>query len=137
MNVLITPLGVLYIFAGVLSAVLAVFLFLYALFPALIGVVAINGVANGEEGAFGALVLMFGTSAAVGVFAVIAGALGLGYIADGIGLIARRPWARWAGIGLAVPLVFVCMPFGAVIGVLALITLLMPDAEPEFTLPSP
>lgn len=137
MKVLITPIGVLYITAGVLSGVLALFLFLYALFPALVGVVAVDGVAKGEEGALGALVLMLGTSVTVGLFGLIAGALGLGYIADGIGLIARKPWARWGGIGLAVPLIFVCMPFGAMIGVLALITLLMPDAEPEFTPPSP
>lgn len=132
MKILVTPLGVFYLVAGFINGCFAAFLALYALFPALIGVVAVNGVANGEEGALGALVLMAGTSAAVGAFALGIGVLALAYLVDGIGLIARRPWARWLGIGLAVPLVFACMPVGAMLGVLALVTLLMPDTAEEF-----
>ncbi len=132
MKALITPLGVLYLAVGFVNGCVALFLLLDALFPALIGVVAVNGASKGEEGALQAMVLMFGTSAAVGLFALVFAALGLAYLVDGIGLIARKPWARWLGIGLAVPLMFACMPVGMVFGLLGLLTLLLPDGAEAF-----
>jgi hypothetical protein len=133
---LVTPLGIAYVFVGVGAGFITLLLVLNALFPALVGVLAVNGVAKGEEGAFGAMLLMFGTTLGVGLVAVVSGALSVAYIIDGIGLVARQGWARWLGIGLAVPVMFMCMPMGMMIGMLALITLLMPDTAEEFA-PTP
>jgi hypothetical protein len=135
MKALITPLGALYVATGVMTGLLAVFLLLYALFPALIGVVAVNGAANGEDGALQAAVMMFGTTAIVGVIAAVTAVLAVAYIVDGIGLVKRRPWARWLGLGLALPVMGACFPAGMLVGLLAIVTLVMPDVGEEFGAP--
>lgn len=131
-KVLVSPLGAIYVALGVLCVVVAALLLLNALFPALIGVVAVNGTAKGENGAFPAMVMMFGTTGVLAAFATAFGVLGLAYIADGAGILARKPWARWLGVVLAFPALFACFPVGTLVGVLALVALFMPDVAAEF-----
>lgn len=132
MKVMLTPLGVLYIFFGIAQGCAGLFVLLYALFPAIISGMAVGGAANGEEGALGALVLMLGTTTLVVLVGLAICALAIAYIVDGAAIIARIGWSRWLGIGLALPMMLVCMPFGALFGLFALVTLLMPDVGEEF-----
>ena len=132
MKVLITPLGVAYLTAGVINILVAAFTLLYALFPALIGIVAVDSALKQEEGAFAAMIAMFGTTAIVGLVGVVLGGLGIAYVVDGLGIIGRKSWARYLGLVLALPMMGICMPVGTLIGMLAFAILLVPDSAAEF-----
>lgn len=132
MKSMITPVGALYIFAGVINGLVALMLIIYAVFPAIIGVVAVSGAMNEEEGALEALVLMAVSSIGIGGMGLLVGLLALAYVIGGYGIIRRRRWARMLGVALAVPMMGVCMPIGTAIGVLALVTMLHGDTGKEF-----
>jgi hypothetical protein len=128
----ITPVGGLYVTTGAGIGVGALTLLFYALFPAVIGVVAISGTIKQEEGALPALVLMAASTLGLVGTGVLLGLLSLAYLVVGVGLIARKRWARMAGVGLSVPIMVICMPTSTPVGVLAMVALLNPDTIKEF-----
>lgn len=132
MRAWITPIGGLYVTTGVANGFGALCLLFYALFPAVIGVVAVSGTIKQEEGALPALILMAATTLGLGGSGVVMGVLGLAYLAVGVGLISRKRWARAAGAALSVPIMLLCMPAGTAVGVLAMVALLHPDTKAEF-----
>lgn len=132
MKPLITPIGAMYIMTGVMNGLVALMLLVYALFPAAISVVAASSAMKEEEGAIPALVLMLASSVGLGVVGLLVGVLAIAYIADGVGIIRRRPWSRMFGVVLSIPVMTACIPFGTVIGILALVALVSKEGAAEF-----
>lgn len=130
---LITPIAIAYIVAGAFSALSAFFLLLYALFPAFVGVAAVAGAVDGDEGAAPAAVMMAISTIGLGGLGLAFGLLAIGYIADGYGLVKRRRWSRKLGIVLAVPMLGLCMPIGTLFGALAIVAFLSSDVTAELT----
>ena len=132
MKSLVTPLAIVYFVSAALNLFSAFLLLLYALFPAMVGVAAVAGAVDGDEGAAPAAVVMAISTIGLGGVGLILGALGIAYIAGGYGLIKRRAWSRRLGIALAVPILPTCIPIGTILGAFAIAALLSKDVVEEF-----
>ena len=132
MKPLLSPIGGLYVFTGVMNLLIGLMLLVYALFPAVIGVVAASGAMKEEEGALPALVVMIVSTIGLGGVGILVGVLGIVYVIDGIGIIRRRPWSRMLGAALSLPVMTACIPFGTVVGILALVALVSQEGAAEF-----
>lgn len=132
MKSLITPIGGLYVAAGGINVFAALSLLVYAIFPAVIGVVAVSGAMKQEEGALPALIVMAASSIGIGGMGLIVGVLAIAYLIGGVGIIMRKRWARMLGVLLAIPTMTVCMPVGTILGVLAIVALVSKEGVEEF-----
>ena len=109
----------------VLGAFWAVIAFLG---PAILAMVAgLVGSSGDPDAAVGATVLGF-AGIAVTLFA---GVLALAFLATGWGMFKLKPWARIAGIILAI-LCLTNLPLGTVFGIYALVILFRKDTEALF-----
>jgi hypothetical protein len=107
--------------AGLEFATAALFLFIFVTGAALIGW------GTERSGLLGSALL-----GATGIFlAVFFAAFGVADLAIAAGIAKGRPWARIAGLVMSA-LLLIAVPFGTVLGVIALMGLLGPDARDWF-----